>query len=231
MTPQEKQMLESLASRVAGTPVPQKDPEADALIQSRLGANPDALYILTQTALIQEIALNQANAKLHELQQQQGSQHTSFLGRLFGSPSGGPPPPPPAYAQYQQPPYQPPPQYAPAPPPVYQQPPGPGSSFLRSAAVTATGVAAGALAFEGIESLMHGGFGGGGYGGGGSFLQGGAPTEVINNYYEEPRDDGGVQASNADYDDSQQYDNSDDTSNTDFDDSGSSGDDYSSSDV
>ncbi len=39
------------------------------------------------------------------------------------------------------------------------------SSFLRSAATTAAGVAAGALAFEGIESLMHGfghsaGFGG-----------------------------------------------------------------------
>ncbi len=46
---------------------------------------------------------------------------------------------------------------------------GGGSSFLRSAATTAAGVAAGALAFEGIESLMHGfghaaGFGG--YGGG-----------------------------------------------------------------
>ncbi len=44
---------------------------------------------------------------------------------------------------------------------------------------TATGVAAGALAFEGIESLMHGfGGSGGGFGSGG-----GRPEEIINNYY------------------------------------------------
>ena len=68
---------------------------------------------------------------------------------------------------------------------------------MRSAATTAAGVAAGALAFEGIESLMHGfgheaGFGG--YGGGlgsgiGSGLGdfGGRPEEtVINNYYDSP---------------------------------------------
>jgi hypothetical protein len=54
---------------------------------------------------------------------------------------------------------------------------------LRSAAQTAAGVAAGALAFEGIESLMHG-FGGGGYGTGGGFgMGGGRPEEIINNNY------------------------------------------------
>jgi hypothetical protein len=50
---------------------------------------------------------------------------------------------------------------------------------------TATGVAAGALAFEGIESLMHGFGQHAGYGGGsslGGFGEGGRP-EVINNYY------------------------------------------------
>jgi hypothetical protein len=236
MTPQEQQLLESLANRVAGTPAPQKDPEAEALIQQRLGSNPDALYILTQTVLIQEIALNQANARLHELQQQQGTQHTSFLGRLFGSPAAPPPfppqAPPPAYApppQYQAP------QYAGSPyqqaPPAYA--PGGGSSFLRSAAVTATGVAAGALAFEGIESLLHHGGGFGGYGGGyggGEFLQGAPQETVINNYYDSPGD-GGQQAQDASYDDSQQYDDSADTSDSGFDDSSSSGGDDSSSDV
>ena len=58
-------------------------------------------------------------------------------------------------------------------------------SFLRSAATTAAGVAAGALAFEGIESLFgHGG----GWGGGG--LGSGAPVvdeTVINNYYDDPK--------------------------------------------
>lgn len=193
MTPQERDMLESLANRIANTPVPQKDPEADALIRERIGSKPDALYVLTQTTLIQEMALNQANQRLHELQeqldQQRGTQanpeHTSFLGRLFGGtarPAQAPyAPPPPQYAPqgqyaagYGQPSYG---------APQYTQPPGAGSSFLRSAAQTATGVAAGALAFEGIEALLghHGG-----WGGGGSFL-GGAPNEtIVNNYYEEP---------------------------------------------
>jgi hypothetical protein len=53
---------------------------------------------------------------------------------------------------------------------------------------TAAGVAAGALAFEGVESLMHG-FGhaagyGSGFGGGlGGFDGGGRPEEIVNNYY------------------------------------------------
>ena len=72
------------------------------------------------------------------------------------------------------------------------------SSFLRSAATTAAGVAAGALAFEGIRSLFGGmehmgGFGGGGMQGG-SFL-GGTPETIVNNYYDSPdrgdRDDVG----------------------------------------
>ena len=59
---------------------------------------------------------------------------------------------------------------------------------MRTAATTAAGVAAGALAFQGIESLMHG-FGGGsaGLGGGGFFGGGERPEEtVINNYYDDP---------------------------------------------
>jgi hypothetical protein len=63
--------------------------------------------------------------------------------------------------------------------------------FLRSAAQTAAGVAAGALAFEGIESLMHGfghaaGYGssfGSGFGGVSDFGGAGRPEEIINNYY------------------------------------------------
>jgi hypothetical protein len=57
---------------------------------------------------------------------------------------------------------------------------------------TAAGVAAGALAFEGVESLLHGmgGFGGGGMGMGGGMMGGGfgRPVEetVVNNYYDQP---------------------------------------------
>ena len=231
MTPQERQLLESLASRVASTAVPQKDPEADALIREKIGTRPDALYILTQTVLIQEMALNQANTRIHDLQQQSAQppqQPTSFLGRLFGS--GAQP----------QPQYAPPPQYAPQPqyepPPYYQQPPSQAASFLRSAATTATGVAAGALAFEGIESLFghHGGFGGGFGGGGGEFLAGAPSETVINNYYDEPRGGGSEreQFSNTDFDPGLQDGNDADISAADYDTSSdSSGDDFSSTDV
>ena len=63
---------------------------------------------------------------------------------------------------------------------------------------TAAGVAAGALAFEGIESLMHGfghaaGYGGAGLGGfGGAEMQ--ERPEVINNYYDDRGGEHGVSA-------------------------------------
>jgi hypothetical protein len=211
MTPQERQLLESLASRITNTPPPQKDAEADQLIQERIGSRPDALYILAQTVLIQEMALNQANARLHEMQQAQQSapQHTSFLGRLFGGD--------PQYAQqpvYAQPQYGQP-QYAPAYQPQAQYQQG-APSFLRSAATTATGVAAGALAFEGIESLIHGFGGGGGFGGG---YGGGGNETIVNNYYEEPRGGGDSFLDNSA--DNSDADYSDDSGGSSYDDSSS----------
>jgi hypothetical protein len=63
---------------------------------------------------------------------------------------------------------------------------------------TAAGVAAGALAFEGVESVLHG-LGGGGFGmGPGVGMMGGGfgrPAEetVINNYYDQPGGQGGFE--------------------------------------
>ena len=218
MTPQEEKMLDDLMERVDGTRLHEKDPEAAQRIEEWSVRNPDAAYILAQTVLVQNYALEQAKAQIQNLQQQmaqhpalpQQAKPTSFLGGLFGHkdepqiPQSGS-----AYAQPQpQQGYAPVPQYAAPqqygqplgyPPPGYgapqgYAPAGGGSSFLRSAATTAAGVAAGALAFQGIESLMHGfghaagfgGFDGGGLGSGlGGF--GGRPEEtVINNYYESP---------------------------------------------
>jgi hypothetical protein len=230
----------SLAQRVNQTQLQEKDPDAENLLGRELGANSDALYILAQTVLVQDIALQQAKAQVTQLQQQaqqaqqQPAKATSFLGGLFGhhdSPQPGqqgPPPAPmqtqPQYQPGQAPPYQPVPSYQQAPyqqqPPYYPPPgqpqygqpqyvgaPGGGSSFLRGAMTTAAGVAAGALAFEGVESILHG-FGhpggyGGGFGGGmagmgmgpGIGLGGGfeRPTEetVVNNYYGDSGDRGG----------------------------------------
>ena len=190
MTPQEESMLNDLIGRVEQTRLTEKDPEAEDLLNQRLSRNPDALYILAQTVLVQKYALEQAEAQLR--QSRQPAHSTSFLGNLLGRRDPAPPPPPPqpaygappAYGQPYGQGWSPVPAYG-APPP----PPGGGSSFLRSAATTAAGVAAGALAFEGVESLMHGfghsaGFGeGSGFGG---FGGGGAPEEtVINNYYDD----------------------------------------------
>src|SRR3954463_15777369 len=186
MTPDERKMLTDLANKVAQTPAPPRDPEAEEFIRTQIGKRPDALYLMTQTVLIQNLALDQAKRQIQELQGRVGqTQSGSFLGQSAG---GG----------YSQPAGQSssgqgfPGSYG-APQPSYAQSssPQPGSgapSFLRGAAQTAAGVAAGALAFEGIRSMFsHPGYGmGGGYGVGG--FGGGAPVEetVVNNYYDNP---------------------------------------------
>lgn len=201
MTPQEEQLLNSLIERVNQTQLDEKDPDADALLNQKLAPNPDALYILAQTVLVQNIALDQARAQVAQLQQQiqvqqrpQPAHATSFLGRLLGERD---PAPQPQYQQSSAPQYQPVPQYVPPTQPYqqYGQPPyqqvqyvpvGGQPSFLRGAMQTAAGVAAGALAFEGVESILHG-FGHGGFGSGygvGGIGMGDRPVEeVVNNNY------------------------------------------------
>jgi len=226
MTPQEESMLGDLIRRVQQTQLTEKDPDAHQLLDQQLGSNPDSLYILAQTVLVQKYALEQAQRQLEQLKQQaaapQPAKATSFLGGLFGhkdderpaqamapaAPQQSYAPPPPPYTPVNQGGYTnyPPPGYA---APAYGAPQyapypgvGGGSSFLRSAATTAAGVAAGALAFEGVESLMHGfghsagfggypgeGFGGGGFGGGfggGGFGERPIEENVVNNYYDSP---------------------------------------------
>jgi hypothetical protein len=193
MTTQEEQMLQDLTDRVNSTQLPEKDPDAEQFLRKALGRNPDTLYILAQTLLVQRYALDQAQKQLTDArtqldqlrqQQQQPKPATSFLGNLLGRNSelSAPPPPP----QATQPPFTPVPTY-PAPTSGFgaSQFGAPQSGgFLRSAMQTAAGVAAGALAFEGIESLMHGFGHSAGYGSGiGGFGETNRPEEVINNYY------------------------------------------------
>jgi uncharacterized protein len=198
MTPQERSMLEDLVRKVQETQLTEKDPEAEQLLQQGLGRDPDVTYKLAQTVLVQNLALNQARAQIQQLQQQAQAQPparaTSFLGGLLGR---DPAPAAPAQQQYQpvpsfQPQYQPPGQSQYAAAPAYGAPasgPSPVGGFLRSAATTAAGVAAGALAFEGIESLMHG-FGHGGGGGWGGYGTPAVEETVINNYYDDPQQGG-----------------------------------------
>jgi len=206
-------MIGDLIDRVQKTELAEKDMDAEQMLQQGLGRNPDALYILAQTVLVQKYALEQAQAQLSQAKAQieQMQQHpepkhaTSFLGSLLGrneSPAPPPPPPPPPQgygAQQSYPPAQAYPQYAPV-GGGYGAPMG-GGGFLQNAMQTAAGVAAGALAFEGIESLMHGfghaagyGQGFGGFGG-----EGQRPVEeVVNNYYGDDRGEHGGHAVSAD---------------------------------
>jgi hypothetical protein len=198
MTDEERQLIQGLADRIRNAPAPQVDRDADILIRQSIGTRPDALYILTQTVLIQEMALNQAKAQIEQLKAQSAQPPANFL------PDNRPQPQPGGYQSsayrtgYQTPQPPPlPPQYAPVPEPQYQQAPyqpsgGRFSSFLHNAAQTAAGVVAGEVAFSALSSLFghHGGggfLGGGGEGYYGSPVSPGSET-IINNYYEGGRE-------------------------------------------
>jgi uncharacterized protein len=200
MTPQERDLVTALLSRLEQHGAPPKDPEADALIGRAMAEQPDAPYYLVQTVLVQDMALRNAESRIAELERQlaqaraasapQAQPQGSFLGGTGrGSvPSAG------TWTR------SPPPSAAPA--PVWSQSsgtsapgaaaapaagaptltPGAGSGFLRQAATTAAGIAGGALLFQGIQSLLGPHYGGG-------FLSG-MPTqpgisETVNNYYSE----------------------------------------------
>ena len=60
MTPQEQDMISGLIDRVQKTQLQEKDADAEHLLQQGLGRNPDAVYILSQTVLVQQYALDQA---------------------------------------------------------------------------------------------------------------------------------------------------------------------------
>src|SRR5271169_127413 len=202
MNPQEKELLTTLLDRVKNAPRQDKDPEADALIREAMAAQPDLPYYLTQTVLIQDLSLHQAQQRIADLEKQLADAQQaakpsvgSFLGGLFGSR-----PPAQASGPAQAGPWTRSPQVAAAPPaqpygqpgyapqPGYgQQPMGGGlmggaggGGFLRSAAATAAGVAGGALLFQGISSLFGNHYAGGLMSGG---MTPGLGESVVNNYY------------------------------------------------
>ena len=145
MTPQEQQLIESLFQRLTQSAAQSgpRDPEAEALIQQRVQSLPGAAYYMAQTLLVQERALQQAEARLAGQPQQ-----SSFL--------------PPTATPGQQPN-----PYAAAPPyagPGYQQQPGGGAgSFLASAGKIALGVGGGILVADAAMGLARDVFGQGGF--------------------------------------------------------------------
>ncbi|GGF80800.1 ABC transporter substrate-binding protein [Azorhizobium oxalatiphilum] len=91
MTPEERALLDGLFDRMRGVENQPRDAEAEALIARRTADAPHAAYTLSQTVLVQEHALQQAAARIQELeaqarnaQQAQPQSSGSFLGGLFG---------------------------------------------------------------------------------------------------------------------------------------------------
>lgn len=155
MTPQERQIIESLFARLRQVEqqAPARAGEAERFINDRLQAQPGAAYYLAQTVVAQERALEAAQARITELERDvysrggggflsgvlggrghsyRSSPHQSYragpwagTGRAYGYGSG-----------------------------LRSQPPGGG--FLAGAAQTAMGVAGGFL----IANLIASAFGG-----------------------------------------------------------------------
>ena len=175
MTPQEKDLTTILLDRLNKTEG-QKDPEAEALIRQATAERHGAPYYLVQTVLIQDLSLHNAQRRITDLETQltepklNSSAAPSFLGgpsflgavfdrsepsrdvRQNNVPPGGLATGPPPIAAMQQP--------SSVPKPADAPPLAPGAGltggggFLRSAAVTATGIVGGALVFEGIQSMF-----------------------------------------------------------------------------
>jgi len=142
VTLEERNILQAFLADLARAPNITKDPDADAMIQTAVQSNPNAVYLLVQHAILSDQALHAAQAQLAA---QTGPQSTStFL---------------PAQPQTQGQPLEQPlsPWAGQGGMPVQSSPFAQNSGlggFLRQAGTMAAGVAAGDFLFEGIENLF-----------------------------------------------------------------------------
>ena len=133
MTPDERNLLQAFLTDLARAPLAAKDPEADAMIQQAAQANPNAVYLLVQHAILADQALHAAQAQL-DAQSRAMAPATNFLPTQQAQPwagQGGAP--------------------------VQSSPFAANSGlggFLRQAGTMAAGVAAGDFLFQGIENIF-----------------------------------------------------------------------------
>lgn len=180
MTPQEQEKLQQFLGQLSQAGGVQRDPEADALINAAVSRQPDAAYLLVQRTLLQDQALETAQARIAELERQAQAARPASSGSFLGgadtwgnsaraaapasaypsrnaAPGGNPYPQAGLGAPSQgQVPY-----------PGQRQGGwsrfgggggmgGGGGSFLGTMAATAAGVAGGAFLFQGIGNLLNG---------------------------------------------------------------------------
>lgn len=179
MTPDERQMISDLFDRMRGVSV-DKDRDAESLINQRVRSSPDAAYLLVQSVLMQEFALQQSTARIEELEEQMRQMESagqpqrssgSFLGGLFGGSRQAEPPRSSSVPAFGSRPasspwgnqssagYNAPPRGAPGPMGApMQQPAGVPASggFLKGAMAAAAGVAGGMLLAESVRNMMGG---------------------------------------------------------------------------
>ncbi len=183
MTPEERQLVDDLFTRLAGVDNTPRDPVAAAAIAEGLRRAPNALYTLVQTVLVQDEALRRANDRIEELESG-GAAHQAAPGgfldqmrdTLFGRPA----------SRGSVPNVRPPPMQSGRPtwntgealqqtgqterpdqgrldqglgrqPSGAPQPQAGGGSFLGTAAAAAAGVVGGGLLLNSIRSMMGGG--------------------------------------------------------------------------
>lgn len=137
MTPDERNVLQPFLSDLAQSRGAAKDPEADTMIGQALRANPDAMYLLVQHAILADRALQAAQAQIEQMERQLGggSAPPSFLGGDRDQGQG----------------------WAPQPVSQPRSPMAANSglgSFLRSAGTMAAGVAGGEFLAEGLSNLF-----------------------------------------------------------------------------
>ena len=104
MTPEERQMLAGLFDRVNAAGANSRDPQAETFINDAVRTAPYAPYVLAQTVLVQQQALEAAAHRIADLEAatahaaQGGQEQGSFLGNLGRSIFGGGAPSAPAAA-------------------------------------------------------------------------------------------------------------------------------------
>lgn len=88
MTPEERTLIDGLFDRMREFANQPRDAEAEALIARRLREQPYATYALAQSVLVQEHALQQAYARIQELEAY-AAQQEEELARQQRAPAGG----------------------------------------------------------------------------------------------------------------------------------------------
>ena len=177
MTPDEQRMIQDLFQRLSAQGRVPKDAQADRLISDSVRSNPDATYMLVQTALVYEHQMEEQELRLRDLEdqiaqlQRSGSQAPaggSFLGGRIGAGRGSVPNSAPTASPWgsasQASSAAPQPQRQAAPQQYAQQPAmaapaAAGGGFFRSALQTAAGVAGGMMVANSLSSMFGGGHG------------------------------------------------------------------------